>query len=58
MLTTPTPLLGQKRSNRPMLTTEEKKLLAKEKRARAREARDLAQLEGWRDIDSKKNALK
>ena len=53
MLTTPTPLLGKKRSVRTVMSAEEKKQLAKDKRERLKAAKEVAQLEGWRDINPK-----
>ena len=52
MLTTPDPILGQKRPIR-IAKSIAKKREAAEKRARLRQLREEAELEGWRDIDPK-----
>ena len=53
MLTSPDPILGKNRPTRTAMSTAEKKELAKQKRARIREAKEAAALEGWRDINPK-----
>ena len=53
MLTSPDPILGKRRPTRTAMSTAEKKALAKEKRARLKQAREAAELEGWRDINPK-----